>query len=85
MSWRVVGLVRVWFWPTGELVFFTIAQETQGSALPVSARVGVRIIVVGTVEGAYGFGNVMARVGYRERVGVTAAARKAAANIARPR
>lgn len=84
MSSRVVGLVRVSFWPAGELVF-TIAQETQGSALSVSTRVGVRIIIVRTVEGAYGFGNVMAWVGYRERVGVTAAARKAAANIARPR
>lgn len=84
MSSGVVGLVRVPFWPAWELVF-TIPQETQGSTLPVSARVGVRVIIVGAVERADGLGDVVAGIGYGERVGVTAAARKAAANIARPR
>lgn len=69
---------------TGQFLV-SVAQEAQGSALAVLTRVGVGVIVVGAVEGAYGLGDVMARVGDGEGVGMTTSAGKAAASIARPR
>lgn len=70
--------------PVGQIVF-SVREEAQGPALPILASVRVGIIVVGAIEGAYCFGDVMARIGYGEGVGMATPACKAAANIARPR
>lgn len=44
-------------------------------------RSSMFVLLFITVERAYGFGNVVARVGYRELAGMTASAGKAAANM----
>lgn len=70
---------------SGRQFLVLVAQEAQGSALPVFARLGVGIIIVGAVEGSYRLGDVMTWVGDGECVGMTATAGKAAASITRPR